>query len=271
MTRETNYGRIQSNVTLTSTYNVKGNSERDKIQRQLTFSYAKMRTCNKAPAINLHSNKLRAPYHVCEWQCNSPIETKVHIESSSLFNNGHFCYHNDMGQILCAFVFGKARVTLLKSITMPRLELDDAVVSVRVREQLRKELSFGIIEETFWRDSQVVPSYLANESRKFHIREKTSVNPIQQTKRRVVLMQETSRSQNGSGGPHILYGRRSGPNIESLKSFHCQVTTQRLRGHPHVLQVQRKWIIITYSWYKAKRAIAICLRYLSRLANKGEA
>ena len=115
-----------------------------------------------------------------------------------------------MGQILCAFVFGKARVTLLKSITMPRLELVDAVVSVVVREQLRNELSFSEIEETFWMDSQVGPSYLANESRKFHIflanrvqevREKTSAKPNQQTKRLVIFMQETSKSQNGSGGP----------------------------------------------------------------------
>ena len=103
-------------------------------------------------------------------------------------------------------------MTLLKSITMARLELVDAVVSVIVREQLRKELSFSEIEKTFWKDSQVVPSYLANEHRKFHIflaninrvqelREKTSANPNQQTKRLVIFMQETSKSQNGSGGP----------------------------------------------------------------------
>ena len=59
------------------------------------------------------------------------------------------------------------------------------MVSVRVSEQLRRELSLGEIEETFWTDSQVVLGYIANESRKFHIfvanrvqeiQEKTSVN-----------------------------------------------------------------------------------------------
>ena len=119
-----------------------------------------------------------------------------------------------MGQILCAFVFGKARVTLLKSITMARLELVDAVVSVIVREQLRKELSFSEIEKTFWKDSQVVPSYLANEHRKFHIflaninrvqelREKTSAKPANEASRD--LHARNLKESKWIRGAHILY------------------------------------------------------------------
>ena len=58
----------ESNLVLhiTSTYNEKGNSERDKIQRQLTFACAKMLTCNEARATNLNSNTLRAPQYPCD-------------------------------------------------------------------------------------------------------------------------------------------------------------------------------------------------------------
>ena len=85
-----------------------------------------------------------------------------------------------MGKIHCTFVFGKARVTRLKPITIPRLELAAAVVSVRVSEQLRRELSLGEIEETFSTDSQVVLGYIASESRKFHIFVANRVQEIQE-------------------------------------------------------------------------------------------
>ena len=75
-----------------------------------------------------------------------------HFSDASVKGYGQCSYlrfRNDMGKIHCTFVFGKARVTRLKPITIPRLELAAAVVSVRVSEQLRRELSLGEIEETF--------------------------------------------------------------------------------------------------------------------------
>lgn len=51
---------------------------------------------------------------------------------------------------------GKARVTPLKSVTVPRLELVAPVVSVKVSKQLRRELDIDITDEVFWTDSRVV-------------------------------------------------------------------------------------------------------------------
>lgn len=47
-------------------------------------------------------------------------------------------------QIHCSFVIGKALVTPLKSVTVPRPELTSAVLSVCISEQLKRELDIEI-------------------------------------------------------------------------------------------------------------------------------
>lgn len=60
-------------------------------------------------------------------------------------------------------------MTPFKPVYIMRLELTAAEVSVRVSEQLRRELHLSNIKGTFWTDSQVVLGYIANESRKYHV------------------------------------------------------------------------------------------------------
>ncbi|XP_028413668.1 uncharacterized protein LOC114536524 [Dendronephthya gigantea] len=66
------------------------------------------------------------------------------------------------GKVHCSFVLGKSRVTPLKVVTVPRLELTAAVVSVKVSEQLHRELDMMITKEFFSTDSQVVLGYIGN-------------------------------------------------------------------------------------------------------------
>ncbi len=75
-----------------------------------------------------------------------------HFSDASLKGYGQCSYFrlvNQDNQIHCSFVIGKARVTPLKSVTVPRLELNAEVVSVRVSEQLRRELDVNIANEIF--------------------------------------------------------------------------------------------------------------------------
>ena len=85
---------------------------------------------------------------------------------------------DERGQIHCSFVIGKSRVTPLKPVTIPRLELTAAVTSVRISDQLRRELQFENTE-IFWTDSKVVLGYIANESRRFHVYVANRVQEIQ--------------------------------------------------------------------------------------------
>lgn len=59
------------------------------------------------------------------------------------------------GEIHCTLVFAKSRVAPIKTVSIPRLELTAAVVSVRVSKFLGKELDCDHLQEYFWTDSLV--------------------------------------------------------------------------------------------------------------------
>ena len=63
----------------------------------------------------------------------------------------------------------KARVGPLKYVSIPRMELVAATLTVKQSVLLRKELQYPDMKEAFWTDSQAVLGYIANESRKFKI------------------------------------------------------------------------------------------------------
>ena len=107
-------------------------------------------------------------------------KAKLHHFSDAIFKGyGQSSYlrmvdEND--KIHCSFVMGKARVTPLKSVTVLTAE----VVSVKVSEQLRRELDIDISDEVFWTDSRVVLGYIANDVRRFHIFVANRVQEIQE-------------------------------------------------------------------------------------------
>lgn len=53
-------------------------------------------------------------------------------------------------------------------ITIPRLELTAAVVSVTVSNMLSQGLGHANIKEYFWTDSKVVLEYINNDAQHFH-------------------------------------------------------------------------------------------------------
>lgn len=71
------------------------------------------------------------------------------------------------GNVHCALLSGKSRVAPLKPVTVPRLELQAAVLSAKMARIVASELNMPIATEYFWTDSKVVLGYIQNSKRKF--------------------------------------------------------------------------------------------------------
>ena len=77
---------------------------------------------------------------------------------------------DEKGTVHCSLVMGKSRVTPTKFVSIPRLELAAAALSVKILLLLRKEMTIHlIIKEYFWTDSKVVLAYLYNDVKRFKV------------------------------------------------------------------------------------------------------
>ena len=65
-----------------------------------------------------------------------------------------------------AFVIGKCRVGPMRHLSIPKLELQAAVVAVRLREQIVKEHEMKITSCSFWSDSTRVLQWIHSYHRK---------------------------------------------------------------------------------------------------------
>ena len=74
----------------------------------------------------------------------------------------------DEGNISTAFVMSRTRLAPLKRLTIVRLELQAAVLGVRLTGFIKQELSLPVEHTYYWTDSEVVLQYLRNENRRYH-------------------------------------------------------------------------------------------------------
>ena len=71
------------------------------------------------------------------------------------------------GSIFCNYIIGKTPVAPLKAVSLPRLELAAATLSVKLKGVLEKELDLEFNSVYFWTDSTTVLKYLHNRNLKF--------------------------------------------------------------------------------------------------------
>ena len=119
-------------------------------------------------AENLASIRLPRRYHTG----NVPaIETQLHIfcDASELAFGCvaylRLTFKDNSHQ--CVMVMAKSRLAPLKTISIPRLELNGAVVAARLYRFLVHQIDLPIEQVWFWTDSTLVLQYVANERQRF--------------------------------------------------------------------------------------------------------
>lgn len=195
---------------------------------------------------------------------------------------------DEKGDIHCSLVMGKARVTPLKPITIPRLKLTAALVSTRVSDQLKKELHLDNATNTYWTDSKVVLGYVNNESRRFHI---FVANRVQEIHERTTPSQW--RYVNTSSNPADLASRGinvsdlsnsawiNGPDFLWKDEHNWPAASQTLELPDNDPEIKKVTALATTSadtfanlkerleyfsnWHKVKKAVALCIRYIRKV------
>ena len=71
--------------------------------------------------------------------------------------------------IHCSLLIGKSRVSSMKYISILRLELTAATLSIKMSKLIKRELDIEDYEETYWTDSKVILGYINNEVKCFKI------------------------------------------------------------------------------------------------------
>ena len=177
---------------------------------------------------------------------------------------------------------GKSRVTPLKPVTIPRLELTAAVVASKIGCVLRKELENEEVKETFWTHSKTVLRYINNDARRFHvfvgnrvqeIRDKTSPEQWRYigTKENaadvsscVSSVQELIDNRSWWNGPGLLWKPKDW-NLTDVTSEIPADDPEVKRSSVLVTQVRKPSSVLDRleyfsSWHRAKKAIAVWLR-----------
>ncbi|XP_058447479.1 uncharacterized protein LOC131427913 [Malaya genurostris] len=68
----------------------------------------------------------------------------------------------------CSLVASKTKVAPLKPLSIPKLELQAALIGVRLTSSVRDALTLPIKRKFFWTDSTTVLSWLHSDSRRYH-------------------------------------------------------------------------------------------------------
>lgn len=186
-------------------------------------------------------------------------------------------------------------MTPLKPVTIPRLELTAALVSVRVSQTLQQELEYDNVSEVFWTDSKVVLGYINNDARRFHtfvanrvqqIRDHTSPNQWHYVETKSNPADDASRGLSARSlvdrkrwinGPAFLW-----ENDESWRNLDSQYEPLELSLDDKEVKKVSVFTIgakeapasllqrLDYfsDWFRAKRAVAVCRRYLHVLLER---
>lgn len=227
----------------------------------------------------------------------TPVSQTLHCFSdASSIGYGQVSYLrsiNTDGEVHVCQVMAKSRVAPLKSITIPRLELSAATVSVKVAALLSEELDFSSLEKVFWTDSSIVLGYISNETKRFKVYVANRLNIIQSysavNQWRHVTSEEnpadfasrglspkcTEKVRVWFNGPDFLRkGEEEWPTkiVAAVDDDDEEVKTAPITINATVLSEQLDLITSLEgqfsSWHRLARMVALLLRFVGIILNR---
>ena len=197
---------------------------------------------------------------------------------------------NRTGEVHVSLIMSKSRVAPIKSITIPCLELQAAVLSARIDSLLLEELDLTLGLSYFWTDSEIVIKYIHNESRRFQVFVANRVSIIHQLtaveqwnflpgyQNPADLLTSGEKMQDHDKevwlqGPPFLHNYKdswfseSKVSIKSLSEQDPEVKNVACMTTSIQVSVWEQLFKQYSSWYLLKRAVAWLLRYKQYLQN----
>ena len=74
-------------------------------------------------------------------------------------------YDNNTKQTETSFIISKCKVPPLKSLSVPKLELEAAIIRIRLLKKVQKETTPKIHDTHFWTDSRVVLDWIVSKKK----------------------------------------------------------------------------------------------------------
>ena len=114
---------------------------------------------------------LKIPRCLC-LTTSKPVSQEIHILSdASELGFGAVAYllsrYPDPSSNL-SFIMSKSRVAPMKQLSIPRLELQGAMLGLRLAVTISSEIKIPLSDITFWTDSQTVLQWIHSKNCKFH-------------------------------------------------------------------------------------------------------
>ena len=204
---------------------------------------------------------------------------------------------NKFGQVHTQLLVSKSRVAPLKHMTIPRLELQAALLAAKSDAWLRTEMNIHFDGSYFWSDSKVVLGYIKNESSRFHVFVANRVSQIRDLTNpdmwnyvstdcnpadlltRTKWVSNKTLDQKWFHGPHWLSEYKCNwPSDEHESNVIVDTEDPEVKtkivSHTAVCQFDDDLIFRASShysnWYKMRRAVAWLCRFILQLGKSSE-
>lgn len=178
-------------------------------------------------------------------------------------------------------IAAKTRVAPTKPLSIPRLELQAAVLGVRLAETIKNEIRFEFNEEYFWSDSKTVLSWVNSEARNYKQFVAVRLGEILNSTSSSQWKWVASKDNPADEATKVIVGKSQwmeGPaflKMREIKELTPQllVTFEDIRPVLTARETKKiDWNVISIEWcsdwIRLRRAAAICLKYIDWLKSK---